>query len=169
MSVFIMEGAELRATAFLEGPVAPNNITSGMSFQAAMDAFDQGTRYGPTIAMHEMVDFEHMSDKSEMEEEDDDDDGVTNYMAGMDDDDNDLPDTPENIAIIKKKAAERRRQLQVARQRAREARRRREAQRKSKLAKMRDEGEPFQKTYVAQASGWYRMCVRGTWYQVSCE
>jgi hypothetical protein len=35
--------------------------------------------------------------------------------------------------------------------------------------KVRDEGDPFVKTIRAHAGGWYRLCVKGTWYQVLAE
>ena len=175
MSVFILDGAELRATASIEGPIAPLNITSGVTFHEAIEQYDRGTRFGLSIFESHVVDFEHIHDEARAGNDDDDalgdDDTADAYMSGFDDDDAgpETPEdmTPEKVEQMKRRAAEKRRQLNIARQRARETRRKREEKRKARLAKVRDEGEPFQKTVKASDAGWYRMCLRGTWYQVS--
>eukprot|EP00540_Astrosyne_radiata_P021257 CAMPEP_0116837320 /NCGR_PEP_ID=MMETSP0418-20121206/8586_1 /TAXON_ID=1158023 /ORGANISM="Astrosyne radiata, Strain 13vi08-1A" /LENGTH=315 /DNA_ID=CAMNT_0004467187 /DNA_START=92 /DNA_END=1036 /DNA_ORIENTATION=- len=166
MSVFVLSGAELRASVILEGPVAPLDASSGMAFQSAMDAFEKRpTVHGILTRVQEVVDFEHMAPPKDPEFGDDDDAGDNEERRGIDDDDNDAAHerTPE------KELEDKHRRIQLARQRAREARRRREVQKRQLEKKIRDEGEPFQRTMQVHADGWYRLCLRGSWYQTVAE
>jgi hypothetical protein len=161
MSVFILSGAELRATMTLEGPVAPASITSGAELQQAMDKFT-GSDYGEHTILQEVVDFEHLQTQILAQEEDDDD------AQNSEDDDHEIAEGEDvNSEAFKLKVEQRNRRMALARSRAKEAKKRREAAREETHRKVRDEGEPFQKTLKAKAAGWYRACVRGTWYQVS--
>jgi hypothetical protein len=160
MSVFILSGAELRATMTLEGPVAPASITTGAELKQAMDKFT-GSEYGEHIILQEVVDFEHLQTNILAQEDDDD-------HAHIEDDDVQPAEGEDvNSEAFKKKVEDRKRRIALARNRAKEAKKHREKTREEIHKQFRDEGEPFQKTLKAKAAGWYRACVRGTWYQVS--
>jgi len=55
------------------------------------------------------------------------------------------------------------------RKKALEARQRKDALKIKQRHKVRAEGEPWQYTVKAPAAGWYRYCVKATWYQVTAE
>lgn len=148
MSVFVLSGSELKATAIMEGPVAPPTANTAKELQDAIDKFRNDDHYGKFISTTEVVDFEHL--KPEVFDDDDDD-----YEDDDDDDDAESSDEAK------------RRKRDIRMKRAREARQKRERQRREREKDVRSEGEPFQKTLQAKAPGWYRLCVRGTWYQVS--
>jgi hypothetical protein len=160
MSVFILSGAELRATMTMEGPVAPMSVKTGAELQRAMDAYTGNHDYGVHQFVQDVVDFEHLQAHSALLLEEDDDDLDTNEgddtIEGMD----------MNSTDFQIKLEERRRRAQLAHARAREARKRREQIREETHKKVREEGEPFEATFKAESPGWYRACVKGTWYQV---
>lgn len=147
MSVFILSGAELRGTAILEGPIAPPEANTGKELQDSLDEFQKGKKFGKLTVINENVDFEHLQpqvpdDDGRM---DDDDDGDTRPLTGD----------------------ERRKRNEKRREKAREMRKQQEKKRLEREKVIRDEGQPVQKTVQAKAAGWYRLCVRATWYQVS--
>jgi hypothetical protein len=146
MSVFILSGPELKAMATLEGPVAPLDVDSGSALLDATERFRRGERFGEHTVMESKVDFEHLQASFESE----DDEGEE--------------EIPENEG-----AAERRERVQRARAKARERRQREQARQEATQQKIRSAGEPFQTTIQAKSAGWYRACVRGTWYQVSAN
>lgn len=161
MSVFILSGAELRATMNLEGPIAPMTITSGAELQQSIDTFASVNDHAEYSIVQEVVDFEHI--QTQTVTEDDDDDDFHDAESG----DDGVPEGEDvNSEAFLAKQEQRRQQAQLARTRAREARRKRDHMRQETQKNVRDEGEPFQRTLKAKADGWYRACVRGTWYQV---
>ena len=163
MSVFILSGAELRATMNLEGPIAPMSINSGAELQQAIDTFASAIDHTDYSIVQEVVDFEHIQIQAVTEEDDDDD------FHAVETGDDGVPEGEDvNSEAFLAKQEQRRQQAQLARTRAREARRKRDQMREETQRKVRDEGEPFQRTLKAKADGWYRACVRGTWYQVRC-
>jgi len=146
MSVFILSGPELKAMATIEGPVAPPHIDSGTQLLEATEHFRRGERFGEHTIAESVVDFEHLQASFESEEEEEEE------------------DIPEN-----EDATGRRDRIQRQREKAR-ARRQREQQRQEAThQKIRSAGEPFQTTIQAKSAGWYRACVRGTWYQIVAE
>ena len=148
MSVFILSGPELKASSTLEGPVAPPDVDSGKALLDATERFRRGERFGQHTIEESVVDFEHLQASFESEEEEE---AVEEEI-------------PEN-----EDAAARRDRIQRQREKARE-RRQREQQRQEKTQKkIRSAGEPFQTTTQAKSAGWFRACVRGTWYQVRTE
>jgi hypothetical protein len=151
LSVFVTSGAELRGTAVLEGPVAPHDVDGGKDLYDAEQNFNSGTRYGDrskTLSVEEVVDFEHLADDENFD----------------DDDDNHTPDfSEEELAKMK-----------VPARRAHEAKKKMAAKKKAlnrrgAATKKVTEGEPFQHTELISVPGWYRACVRGSWYQVRRE
>lgn len=143
MSVFILSGPELKAMATLEGPVAAADVDSGTQLIEATEKFRRGERFGEHTISESVVDFEHLQVSVESEDEEEEED---------------IPDNED--------AAARRDRLQRQRQKAK-ARKEREQQRQQETREnVRNAGEPFQTTIKAKSAGWYRACVRGTWYQV---
>mmetsp|Transcript_17726 Transcript_17726/g.21251 ORF Transcript_17726/g.21251 Transcript_17726/m.21251 type:complete len:299 (+) Transcript_17726:2-898(+) len=148
MSVFILSGAELKATASLEGPVAPSEANSGRELQEALNKFHSGERFGKFVTIHENVDFEHLQPQP-----------IDVDLPTLEDDDDRTDLTPE----------QRRKKNEKRRERAREMRKRMEKMRLEREKSFRDEGDPIQRTLKAKTAGWYRMCVRGTWHQITAE
>ena len=147
MSVFILSGPELKAMATLEGPVAPVDVDSGSALLDATERFRRGERFGEHTIEESEVDFEHLQASFESEEDEDEEEEI-----------------PEN-----EDAAGRRERVQRARAKARERRQREQQRLEATQQKIRSAGEPFQTTIRAKSAGWYRACVRGTWYQVSAN
>lgn len=159
LSLFVLTGAELKGSLLLEGPVSPSNVTSGKDLQTQVDQHvNDGVVWGPFSKIEEDVNFEHLIPEiSEDDGERDDDDD--NLMPANDDE-----ITEEERA---KRMAERHKHAQLARKRAIEARRRRIN--RMKANNLRKDGDPVQKTLTAKESGWYRACVKGSWYQITAE
>ncbi|GKY96161.1 hypothetical protein MPSEU_000576100 [Mayamaea pseudoterrestris] len=155
LSAFILNGPELRATVAFDGPVAPADITSGAQLKEHLDQFDRGNSVhqkqndGKLVLFSDAIDFEHlnMGDFELMEDDDD-------YME----DENSSSD-PE--ATARKRAQQRKRSL--------EKRQHKDHQLHKQQRKVREEGVAFQKTFKVQAAGWYRFCIKATWYQVTAE
>lgn len=147
MSVFILSGAELKATARLEGPFAPANVND----PEELYRFDQNFNVrNALLQVNEMVDFEHMN------ENDDDEESLSEDEEPIDPDD---PDANE------KKRARRQRQ----REKFLEVKRKKEQKRILQHKRIRKDGDPFIYSTRAPKAGWYRACVEGTWHQVMAE
>lgn len=159
---FILTGTELRARVEFQGPVAQADVANALDLNEAIVAFEKGRHQyveEANILFEEDLDFEHLSLKEETFEEDDlviDDDDMV--------DDDKLSSQDRKEALEKRKA---RRAQQ--RKKALEARHRAEQNMHRQKKKIREEGKPFQKTFRAPVAGWYRFCVRATWYQVVAE
>jgi len=140
MSIFVTNGAELRATGTLEGPVVPPGVL-GNEWQSYVEKYNKGQRFAKTkgkkepllhhdhygnVYLKEDIDFEHLADA--MPEDDD------FYFA----DDDRVPSDLESGAA-------------------------------KKVYRERQEGDPWQKTIKALEAGWYRGCVVGSWYQITAE
>lgn len=152
MSLFILAGSELKATATLEGPIPEEDdspISSGMALQEAIKILDSGRHNHPNgLSISEVVDFEHLNLEAEDEEE--------------------LVSEPESVP--EDETPEQRRDRRARqRRKALEARQRKDAMKLKQRQKVRAEGEPWQYTVKAPVAGWYRFCVRATWYQVTAE
>jgi hypothetical protein len=146
MSLFVLSGAELVATMHFDGPLGSDpeqEIESGISLQKAMKEFDNGNRHGKVVSMVEVVDFEHLNAGSL--------DG-----GGLEVDEDANP-----IIVPEDETSDQRRERRAKeRKKALEARQHKEKSKIKQKKKVREEGEPFQKTIKAIAKGWYRMCVQ---------
>lgn len=145
ISLFVLSGAELVATVQFDGPLGSNpeqEIESGVSLQKAIKEYDNGKRHGKIISMVETVDFEHLN--------------VGNVDGGgIEVDEDEAPITaPEDET-----SDQRRERRAKERKKALEARQHKEKSKMKQRKKIREEGEPFQKTMKALVKGWYRMCV----------
>jgi hypothetical protein len=166
---FILSGAELKGGLLLEGPLSPDNITSGVNLQAMIDQHDHRKTTGRGFQkIEEDVNFERiLSEGAENEayNNEDDEEG-----GGEDDDENlwkQMDDDKLTEEEIQRRATERKRHAQIARKRALEARRKRaERMRANHVV---SDGEPIQRTLMAKSRGWYRACVKGNWYQITAE
>jgi hypothetical protein len=150
MSVFILSGTTLKATARLEGPVASLEIDSGIALNEAVEKFNNDIKKA-SLAVNELVDFEHLNESTDEEDEEDEDEEEEPPIDSAD------PDAEE------KKKASRQRQ----RDRFLEVKRKRDRRRIAQQKKIRQDGDPFLYTEKAPEAGWYRVCVEGTWHQVS--
>jgi emp24/gp25L/p24 family/GOLD len=152
MSVFILAGPELKATITFDGPLPDGEepIRSGTTLQNAIRKWDGGVRdHSTRVEVSEVVDFEHLNIGDEDEGE-----------SGEE----------ENEEYNEEETMEQRRDRRARqRKKALEARQRRDQRKMKQRQKVRQEGEPFQKTVQVPAKGWYRFCVRGSWYQVTAE
>jgi hypothetical protein len=151
MSVFILSGASLKATATLEGPIASTDVSSALELYEGGEQFSGNNDQG-TVRFKTVVDFEHLS------------------TGALDEDDDSTVKLEEEPAIDAKDpdALEKRRQR---REKQREsfllAKQNREEKRILQQKKLREDGEPFQYTTKATGAGWYKTCVQATWTQVS--
>lgn len=150
MSLFILAGPELKATIEFDGPLPEDSetkIDSGLAMQNAIKRLDQGYHDKEKYLHHEeMVDFEHLNLGEEEDEEEEDEEYRENES---------LEERRERRARQRKKALE--------------ARQRREQHKIKQRQRVRQEGEPFQKTIKVEHAGWYRYCVKGSYYQVTAE
>ena len=169
VSIFILSGAELKGGLLLEGPLSPDNITSGVDLQAMIDHHDHHRTTGRGFQkIEEDINFERILSDSATDEAynmEDDEGG-----SGEDDDENlwkQMDDDKLTEEEIQRRATERKRHAQIARKRAFEARRKRaERMRANNVV---SDGEPIQRTLMAKSRGWYRACVKGNWYQITAE
>lgn len=156
MSVFILAGSELKATITFDGPLPEDPekpISSGSALQDAVDKMEKGgykkQNKKKSLAISEVVDFEHLN---------------------LGDEDDDTDDEMVQEEIPEDETVEQRRERRARqRKKALEARQRKDQRKVKQREKVREEGEPFQKTVKAPVAGWYRYCIRATWYQVSAE
>lgn len=144
MSVFILSGSEMKATARLEGPFAPESVDDPEELYRLEQSFKSQTA---PLNLNEVVDFEHMNESEDEEEE------------LSEDEDNIDPDDPD---ANEKKRERRQRQ----REKFLEVKRKKEQKRILQHKRIRKDGEPFILTTKAPEAGWYRACVEGTWNQV---
>jgi len=149
ISLFILSGPELKATAQFAGPVAPSDIDSGTALEQLAQKFDEKPKKkrGKAIDFSQVVNFEHL-----------------NKMSAEDEDEEEEEEVPEDES-----AEDRRARLARQRKKALEARQRREKEKVDQRKRVRETGEPFQKTFKAPANGWYRYCVVASWHQVVAE
>jgi emp24/gp25L/p24 family/GOLD len=146
MSVFILSGPELKATIQFNGPVAAN-VESGIELQQAVEKFDSGRETGEQVLnILETVNFEHLV------LQDQDEEGIA------------LPHPHADETV-----EERKERRALERKKALEARQRRDQLKQQQQRKVREEGEPYQKTVKVDKAGWYRFCVQANWFQVVAE
>lgn len=162
-SVFITSGAALKGTAYFEGPVAPPEVESGVELTKAIRLYDKGQRYpnpASTIYKEALVDFEtdNWDDDDNMFEDDDD------Y-----DDDDYLDDDEVNVASRDTASADQRRKQRVQRVEARRRKYEEQKRRKIRRHQRANEGDAQQMTFDPPAPGWYRGCMKGSWYQITAE
>jgi hypothetical protein len=151
ISVFILAGQILRAMVQFDGPLpAEGTIDSGMALRDAINIWDASKKHSAEhISISEVVDFEHLNvGPQEIEE---------------------FKEQADFGAKEDETLEERRERRAQQRKKALEDRERRDDKKRKQRSKVREEGEPIQKTYKAPAAGWYRFCVAGTWFQVTAE
>jgi hypothetical protein len=155
MSIFILSGASLKATAEINGPLQGDGpIESGSDLLKAAAKWDSSGKHGGSdvVDVKTDVDFEHLNIGPSDEDVTIEEDLLTSEGNN------------EEEALD-----ERRDRRALARKKALEAREHREAQKRKQKKKVRDEGEPFLNSIIAPVAGWYRFCVVGTSYQVIVE
>jgi emp24/gp25L/p24 family/GOLD len=155
----VLQGDQLKAQVQFDGPVldtAPEATTS-TDLKNALARIDVGHLPSDTstyIHFVDTIDFEHLNLHGEDYNADD-------FMYD-DDDSAGLPEAEREV--IK----ERKRQMKE-RKKALEAKHREEHQSASQARKVRNEGEPFVRTFKTAKAGWYRYCVVASFYQVTVE
>ena len=168
VSVFITSGAELKATSIFEGPVAPPDARTGKEVQEFIKKYQMGSRFGNgpkgaqgNIRKEDTVDFET--------DEWDDDDAMWDDDDEFDDDDyvDDDEAASNNKKSEKTKSAMDRKAEKKKRMEERKKRYEKRRAEKIRRHNRASEGEGMQQTHKVEVAGWYRACVRGSWYQVS--
>ena len=157
LSVFILAGSALKATVNFDGPLSSpdHTIDSGLALYEAVDHYDRGWKTIEGLRYSDTVDFEHLN----IDPPEEDDDEIAEAALAEADNGGDEEESME----------ERKQRRAVARRKALEIRERREAHKRKQKNKIRQEGEPWEETLQAPATGWYRFCISGTWYQVIAE
>jgi hypothetical protein len=151
VSVFVLSGSSLKATLTLDGPIANSSIDSGVELFAAGESYVKNPENPDQLSYSTVVDFEHLNS---LPEDDDDDEVADKYEEPAID-----PDDPD--------AAEKRRERRERqREKFMEAKQKRDQRKLEQQKKIRQDGDPFVYTTKAPDSGWYKMCVQATWYQV---
>lgn len=148
MSAIVLAGTTLKATLTFDGPIAPTTMDSPLELFTLSETFH--SRADGVLRYSQVIDFEHLAPAPEEEEEEqyeDDDEGPV--------DPND-PDAAENRKARRDKQ----------RKKFMEAKEKRDRRKMEVQNKIREDGEPFVYTTKVATSGWYRMCVHATWYQV---
>lgn len=147
ISAFVLSGSSLKATLTLDGPLTSTDISSGNELYKASETFSgRGEDY---ITYSEVVDFEHFAPP---EEEDDD--------RVQEEEEPPIDINDPDAAQKRKERRERQRKKFL------EAKAKRDKRRLDIQKKIRQEGDPVIYTTKAVTSGWYKMCVQATWYQV---
>lgn len=152
MSVFILSGSNLKATASLEGPIADPDINTAMEMYQGGELF-HSNRDKEAIRFKNVVDFEHLSTGGDKDEDADE------QLMKIDDETPIDPKDPDAMEKRRKRREQQREAFLIAKQK-------REEKRILQQKKLREDGEPFQYTTKAPRSGWYRTCVTATWTQV---
>jgi hypothetical protein len=131
------------------------DVTNGSELQTQVDEWAKQPRHENMIDFQAVVDFEHL--KPDVE----DDDSEETMAAAAAADKEPLDEKDPEYAENKRKRREMQRETFLA------AKQKREKRRALEQLKVRQDGEPDQVTLKAFQEGWYRVCVHGTWYQVS--
>ena len=147
--VIVLSGSELKASITFDGPLVEDESVKATELFEASETY----RYDPAkkeklIVFGSMVDFEHLNPvkNKEVREEDE-----------------------EEVADENESVAERRARRARERKKALEKRQREQEDLMDQRKHVREEGDPFQKTYQAKANGWYRFCVTASWHAVDVE
>jgi hypothetical protein len=130
------------------------DVTNGSELQTQADEWAKQPRHDNMIDFSAVVDFEHLKPETT-----DDDEADMAVAAAEDNEPLDEKD-PEYAENKRKRREKQRESFLLAKQK-------REKKRALEQQKVRQDGEPYQVTLKALQEGWYRVCVHGTWYQVS--
>eukprot|EP00339_Tiarina_fusa_P001948 CAMPEP_0117075412 /NCGR_PEP_ID=MMETSP0472-20121206/53167_1 /TAXON_ID=693140 ORGANISM="Tiarina fusus, Strain LIS" /NCGR_SAMPLE_ID=MMETSP0472 /ASSEMBLY_ACC=CAM_ASM_000603 /LENGTH=300 /DNA_ID=CAMNT_0004800905 /DNA_START=101 /DNA_END=1001 /DNA_ORIENTATION=- len=147
MSVFLLSGANLKATATLEGPIAPNDVSSALELYEGGEQFSANGEQ-EVVRFKTVVDFEHLS-----------------TGTGDDDEEDEEPIDAKDPDALEKRRQRREKQREAFLL----AKQKREEKRILQQKKLREDGEPFQYTTKATKAGWYKACVQATFTQVVAE
>jgi pyruvate/2-oxoglutarate dehydrogenase complex dihydrolipoamide acyltransferase (E2) component len=150
-----LSGPELKATLTVEGPIANMDVATGSDLQASVDEWTNRSSRKNVIDYSAVVDFEHL--KPNLDEEDDE----AAMAAAAAGDNEPLDEKDPEYAEKKRQRREKQREAFLV------AKTKREKNRALEQKMVRQDGEPYQVTLKALQEGWYRVCVHGTWYQVS--
>lgn len=150
-SIIILAGGELKGGITFDGPIDNDPSISAKQLYDASENY----RYNPakkdkSLVFGSLVDFEHLNP-------------IKNREAVGDDEEEDEV-APEDESV-----AERRARRARERKRALEKRQREQEDMMNQRKTVREEGDPFQKTYLAKASGWYRFCISASWNNIDVE
>lgn len=154
LSVFVLTGAQLKASVSLEGPLADPEVDTGLELHQNIIDFTKGNKSKNRIDFSEVVDFEHLNEEIVT------DDGIIE-----DDDELKQPISPDDPDADQKRRERREKQ----RKKFLEQKQKREERKMQQLRKVRQDGDPFVHTIKAPVAGWYRACVHSTWNQVVVE
>jgi emp24/gp25L/p24 family/GOLD len=163
ITAIVLQGDQLKAQIQFDGPVldAAPDATTSVELKNALARIDVGHLPSDTstyIHFVDTIDFEHLNTRDGEDEEHNADD----FMYDDDDSVAALPEAEREAAKDKK------RQMKE-RKKALEAKHRDEQKAAHQARKVRNEGEPFVRTFKTTTAGWYRYCVVASFYQVTVE
>ena len=168
-SVFITSGAELKATGIFEGPVAPPGSDTAHDLKASIGRYGQGRRFGTgpagqgdNILEYMAIDFE--TDANWDDDAVDDDDAAFDRADDDDEYDDDyVLDDDHPVAVER---SEKRKQKINNRRAAIDAKRQKKVDKHQRAS----EGDALERTFgPIVAPGWYRLCVKSSWYPITVE
>lgn len=151
MSVIVLSGQQLKAAVTLDGPITPPGDVNAMGLAESSERY----KYNPA-KKHEVIRFSSVADFEHLNP-------IKNRETNVEDEEE------EEVASEEETVAERRARRARERKRALEKRQREQEDVLSQKKSVREEGDPFQKTYIAKAEGWYRFCVSAAFYNVDVE
>ena len=146
-----MSGSELKGSITFDGPIDTAEQIAGKRLHEASETY----RYNParkdeTLVFGSLVDFEHLNP-------------IKNQKAS------EKAEDEEEVASEEESVAERRARRAKERKKALEERQRQQEDMMHQRKTIREEGDPFQKTYKAKKTGWYRFCVTASWNNIDVE
>ena len=150
-SVIVLSGSELKGSITFDGPIDTAKEIPGKRLHEASESY----RYNParkdeTLVFGSLVDFEHLNP-------------IKNQKAAETDEEQ------EEVVSDEESVAERRARRARERKKALEKRQKEQEDMMHQRRAVREEGDPFQKTYKAKTSGWYRFCVTASWNNIDVE
>lgn len=151
-SIIILSGTELKAQAEMDGPVAPPGTDSALALKKASDTYRfETSKKHERVRFSGVVDFEQLNPIRNRDALDDEEE----EEVASEGDEESIADRRARRARERKKALERKQREQEDLMHQRNA--------------IREEGDPFQRTYVATHPGWYRFCITASWHNVDVE
>lgn len=151
ISAFILGGSTLQAEVHVDGPVAPPDADTGLAILDAVEKYDRGHVYGEKIKSSFHADFENLN-------------GLEDGSINTEED-----EEPDEKPRDNETEEEQRARRTKERRKALEARQREERMKQKQKSKIRNEGEPVQKSFRAKSDGWYQLCVEAHASKITIE
>jgi hypothetical protein len=167
LSAIVLQGDQLKAQIQFDGPIHEGGAEgsgppSSLELRDAMSRADHRIPVGEEAATYlhhvETLDFEHLKLEGGGGAEGEDDD----YAYDDDVDGGSLSEEEREAKKQKRRQARERKKLL-------EKRSRQDRHDATQARKIRNEGEPFVRTFKTTRAGWYRYCLLASYYDVTME